>query len=178
MSRIIVNIPEGTSGDFSIQKITTNHIGGRDEPQDTYTVLYKDGIENIMQDTTHEYDEHQPLWDNATGDVLIGGLGIGFVNQKLIDNPNVTSVTIVEKNQEVIDLVWNNCPKDGTFTIIQDALEVYRNFSYFELEIKQISPFFEFSILAILQIVISESPMIFPLMILEIFSIVSFIIQI
>ena len=65
-----------------------------------------------------------------------------------------------------------------SFTIIQDALEVYRNFSYFELEIKQISPFFEFSILAILQIVISESPIIFPLIIFEISSIVSFIIQI
>ena len=126
MSRIVVNIPEGTSGNFSIQKVTANHIGGRDEPQDTYTVLYKDGIENIMQDTTHEYDEHQPLWDNATGNVLIGGLGIGFVNQKLIDNPNVTSVTIVEKYQEVIDLVWNNCPKDGTFTIIHDDIETWK----------------------------------------------------
>jgi hypothetical protein len=125
MSRIIVNIPEGTSGDFSIQKITTNHIGGRDEPQDTYTVLYKDGIENIMQDTAHEYDEHQPLWDNATGDVLIGGLGIGFVNQKLIDNPNVTSVTIVEKHQEVIDLVWNSCPKDGIITLVHDDIETW-----------------------------------------------------
>ena len=133
MSRIIVNIPEGTSGEFSIQKITTNHIGGRDEPQDTSTVLYKDGIENIMQDTTHEYDEHQPLWDNATGDVLIGGLGIGFVNQKLIDNPNVTSVTIVEKNQEVIDLVWNSCPKDGTFTIIQDDIETWEPTSHYDV---------------------------------------------
>ena len=125
MNRIVVDIPEDTDGNYSIQKITTNNLAGRDEPQDTYTVLYKEGIENIMQDTTHEYAEHQPLWDNATGDVLIGGLGIGFVNQKLIDNPAVTSVTIVEKYQEVIDLVWKYCPKDDTITLIHADIETW-----------------------------------------------------
>ena len=70
---------------------------------------------------------------NEEGDVLIGGLGIGFVNQKLIDNPNVTSVTIVEKNQEVIDLVWNSCPKDGTFTIIQDDIETWEPTSHYDV---------------------------------------------
>ena len=125
MSRIIVDIPENSSGDFSIKKVTTNHIGGRDEPLDTYTILYKDGIENIMQDSTYEYNEHQPLWDNATGDVLIGGLGIGFVHQKLIDNSNVTTVTVIEKHQEVIDLVWDHCPKDNTFTLIHADIETW-----------------------------------------------------
>ena len=127
MNRIVVDIPEETSGDFYIQKVTTNHLAGRDEPQGAYTVLHKGdyNVDNIMQDTTHEYDEHQSLWDNATGDVLIGGLGIGFVNQKLIDNPNVTSVTIVEKYQEVIDLVWEHCPKDETFTLIHADILIW-----------------------------------------------------
>ena len=133
MSRIIVDIPENTSGDFSIQKVTTNNLAGRDEPQDTYTVLYKEGIDNIMQDTTHEYTEHQPLWDNATGDVLIGGLGIGFVNQKLLDNPNVTSVTIVEKYQEVINLVWNHCVKNGIITLIHDDIETWEPIRHYDV---------------------------------------------
>ena len=94
--RITVDIPEAVNGIFEIKKVTSDSIAEKEEPFDTYTVLYMNGIE-IMQDTTHEYREHQDLWDNATGDVLIGGLGIGFVNQKLIDNPNVTSVTILEK---------------------------------------------------------------------------------
>jgi len=122
--RITVDIPEAINGDFEIKKVTMDKIAEKDEPLDTYTILYKDGV-GIMQDTTHEYQEHQWLWDNATGDVLIGGLGIGFVNQKLMDNPNVTSITIVEKYQEVIDLVWQHCPKDSTVTLIHADIETW-----------------------------------------------------
>jgi hypothetical protein len=123
--KLTFDIPEGTNGNFSIEKRTTDFLAGRSVPQDTYTVLVENGIDNIMQDTSDEYNEHQPLWDNATGDVLIGGLGIGFVNQKLMDNPNVNTITIVEKNQEVIDLVWDSCPKDGTMTLIHDDIETW-----------------------------------------------------
>ncbi len=79
----------------------------------------------IMQDSLAEYNEHQWLWDNATGDVLIGGLGIGLVHQKLMDNPAVTSVTIIENSQDVIDLVWEHCPKDDTFTLITADIETW-----------------------------------------------------
>ena len=77
----------------------------------------------IMQDSEAEYNAHQWLWDNATGDVLIGGLGIGLVNEVLIDNDDITSVTIVENSQDVIDLVWEHCAKDDRFTLIQEDLE-------------------------------------------------------
>ncbi|MDP6770731.1 MAG: hypothetical protein QF704_08565 [Anaerolineales bacterium] len=130
--RITVNIPEAVNGDFEIKKVTTDFVANRSEPLDTYTVLYMDGI-SIMQDTTHEYMEHRPLWDNATGHVLIGGLGIGFVNQKLIDNPNVTSVTIVEKYQEVIDLTWPHCPKDDKFTLIHDDVVTWEPTQHFDV---------------------------------------------
>ena len=117
MSRIIVNIPEATSGNFEVRVENTDFVAGESEPLADYTFLYKDG-DRIMQDTTKEYREHQPLWDGATGDVLIGGLGLGMVHQALIDNPHVTSVTVVEKYQDVIDLVWDHCPKDSTFTLV------------------------------------------------------------
>jgi len=79
----------------------------------------------IMQDSEGEYREHQWLWDNATGDVLIGGLGIGLSNAVLINNPNVTSVTIIENSQDVIDLVWPHCAKDSRFTLIKDDIETW-----------------------------------------------------
>jgi hypothetical protein len=123
--RITVDIPEAVNGNFEIKKVTTDIIANKEEPLDIYTILYMDGV-GIMQDTTHEYIEHQPLWDNATGNVLIGGLGIGFVNQKLMDNSNVISVTILEKHQEVIDLVWPYCPKDDTFTLIHADIETWQ----------------------------------------------------
>ena len=40
-------------------------------------------------------------------------------------NPNVTSVTIVEKYQEVIDLVWPHCPKDETFTLVHSDIKTW-----------------------------------------------------
>jgi hypothetical protein len=141
MTHYAVNIPEGRVGNWSIQKATGDSLGFgvstlfsqiygfnltcREEPYGEYTFLCVDSIGPIMMDTTHEYAEHQPLWDGATGDVLIGGLGLGFVNQKLMDNPFVTSVTIIEKNQEVIDLVWDHCPKDSRFTLVHADIDTW-----------------------------------------------------
>ena len=123
--KLTFDIPEAVNGNFEIKKVTTDYISCAEEPLDTYTVLYHND-KPIMQDTTKEYREHQPLWDNATGSVLIGGLGIGFVNQKLMDNPDVTSCYIVEKHQEVIDLVWPHCPKDDTFTLIHADIDTWK----------------------------------------------------
>ena len=43
----------------------------------------------------------------------------------MIDNPNVTSVTIVELEQDVVDLVWEHCPKDDTFTLVVADFETW-----------------------------------------------------
>ena len=54
---------------------------------------------------------------------MIGGLGLGLCHQPLIDNPNVTSVTIIENSQDVIDLVWEHCPKDDRFSLVVADIE-------------------------------------------------------
>lgn len=136
MTRIEVDIPEGISGDFEIAHYTNEttdnywqeYLALKNENHDSYTVLLKDSVNTympIMQDSEAEYNAHQWLWDNATGDVLIGGLGIGLVNEVLIDNDDITSVTIVENSQDVIDLVWEHCAKDDRFTLIQEDLETW-----------------------------------------------------
>jgi len=139
MTRIQVNIPQGKIGKWSIRTATgdspaygistmySDILGQsatyREEPYGHYTFLFHDDLGPVMQDTTHEYAEHQPLWGGATGDVLIGGLGIGLVNSKLIDYPNIKTITIIEKNQEVIDLVWSHCPKDNRFSLIHADID-------------------------------------------------------
>lgn len=129
-----VILPEGTSGNFEIKHYTNQttennweqYLTMKNESAEEYTVLLKDGcLMPIMQDSYAEYAEHQWLWDNATGDVLIGGLGIGLVHQKLMDNPDVTSVTIVENSQDVIDLVWEHCVKDDTFNLVVADIETW-----------------------------------------------------
>ena len=139
MVRIDVSIPEGASNDFEVAHYTVDdtdnnwqvYLGmakcsqDNDEPSTTtFTVLLKEGCPMpIMQNTHAEYAEHQWLWNNGEGHVLIGGLGIGMCHQPLIDNPSVTAVTIVENSQDVIDLVWEHCAKDETFTLVHDDFE-------------------------------------------------------
>ena len=134
MTRIKVNIPTGISGNYLVAQYTRetqsrmwqNYLAMKNEPYDNHTVLIKDSCPMpIMQDSQAEYNEHQWLWDNATGHVLIGGLGLGMIHQALIDNPNVTAVTIIEKEQDVVDLVWDHCPKDDTFTLVLADFETW-----------------------------------------------------
>ena len=134
MARIEVNIPEGTSGDYEVAHYTSEttnnmwkiYLQMKNETHSSHRVLLKAGCDMpIMQDSEAEYNEHQWLWDNATGHVLVGGLGLGMIHQALIDNPNVTAVTIIEKEQDVVDLVWGHCVKDGTFNLVVADFETW-----------------------------------------------------
>ena len=44
---------------------------------------------------------------DAHGDVLIGGLGIGGIVFCIQDKPEVNSITVLEKSQDVIDLIMS-----------------------------------------------------------------------
>jgi hypothetical protein len=106
----IVDIPENSSGDFSIGK------------KDNETILKKEPIGIIMQDSEQEYNEHSPLFEKAKGKVLIGGLGIGFAHHYLM-KPEVTEVTIIENSSDVINLVWDHCVKDDRFKLLYADVE-------------------------------------------------------
>jgi hypothetical protein len=130
--RIKVNIPEGSSGDFSVKHIHTDKWCDTKEPLDTYTILYHKH-EHIMQDTTREYKEHEQFLKDVSGNVIVAGLGLGLINQSLINNPNVTSVTIVEKYQEVIDLVWKYCPKNDIIRLIHSDIYEWKPDCVFDI---------------------------------------------
>lgn len=61
----------------------------------------------IMSNTPMECrtNAHFVTW--AHGDVLIGGLGMGMIVVSIQDKPDVKSITIVEKCQDVISLMEN-----------------------------------------------------------------------
>ena len=134
-----VDIPEGTVGTHSIVHYNIENYDNwtdywkrynqarKEAPHlRNYTVLLReDQSLSVMQDSFTEYEEHQWLWGHATGDILITGLGLGFVNEWLIKAPGITSVTIIEKHQDVIDLVWDHCAKDERFTLIHDDADTW-----------------------------------------------------
>ncbi len=76
------------------------------------------GGQLYMSDTPTEQHENRALIRRARGDVLIAGLGIGMVLPPLLANPDVTSVTVVEVNADVITLVAPFFP-DPKLTVVE-----------------------------------------------------------
>ena len=73
----------------------------------------------MMSDTDMEHRTNMDFCVQANGDVLIGGLGIGLIILAIQDNPEVRSITVVEKSQEVIDMVATQLPLNEKVKIIQ-----------------------------------------------------------
>jgi hypothetical protein len=59
----------------------------------------------VMSDTQFERDSNQLLLYHATGDVLVFGLGLGLVLPPILEKSTVRSVTVIEKEPDVIHLV-------------------------------------------------------------------------
>ena len=125
MSRYKVDIPVSKKGSAEIRKeLTDRIISSGKEPLEEYTMLFiNDAKYPIMSDSYEEAQKHQEFFEKAKGDILIAGLGLGMCHKPLMEKNEVKSVTIIEINKDVIDLVWNHCDKDERFILIhQDIL--------------------------------------------------------
>lgn len=77
---------------------------GRYTAAGTYRRLMRNG-NVIMSDTPDEIADLYEFRRHATGKVLINGLGLGIAAKMALAKPEVWHVTIIEIDQEVIDLV-------------------------------------------------------------------------
>ena len=79
--------------------------GGREEPVEPgkYARLSINGG-LMMTNTQMEQNSNCRVLHRATGNVLIAGLGIGMILLPILAKPEVKSVTVIEKYQDVIDL--------------------------------------------------------------------------
>lgn len=95
-------------GDWKLEKFTieSNNLMARMQgiTPGTYVRLTHRG-ECVMSNTNMEKRTNMDFCINAHGDVLIGGLGIGMIILAIQDKPEVKSITVIEKNHEVIDMV-------------------------------------------------------------------------
>jgi spermidine synthase len=78
-----------------------------------------------MSDTRLEQSTNREVVSQARGDVLIAGLGIGFILVPILKKNEVTSITVVEKHQDVIDLVGPRF-NDPRLTILQGDILTWR----------------------------------------------------
>ena len=126
------NIKENKIENFEIKrfkiskkeaKIFNTRIMYRDKryiKEGTYTSLYQNNY-LIMSNTPAELSDHMAFINKAHGHILISGLGIGMVISKLLKKDNIESITIIELNKEVIELVGDTY-KHPKVKIINDNI--------------------------------------------------------
>ena len=89
----------------------------------TYTKLTENGM-IWMSDTPLETITNQKFLNNATGNVLIFGLGMGMCIAPLLHDPEIESITIVEKNQDLINFIRKYYKSDKLKIIHGNAFEI------------------------------------------------------
>lgn len=72
-----------------------------------YVILYDKTLKKTMM-SNHEFEmlTNQKFLDNAKGDVLVFGLGIGLIIFPLLKDTEIKSITIVETDSGLIDEVF------------------------------------------------------------------------
>ncbi len=130
-----VNVLEGKSGNWHVQKFCISEDEaklaniratfsfserGRYIYAGNYTRLMRGGCV-VMSDTPAEARDHNKFARMAQGNVLMNGLGLGFVLKAILDKtgPSIDSVTVIEMSDDVIKLVapFYNDPR---VTIVHD----------------------------------------------------------
>lgn len=104
-------VPAGRRGDVLVEHQNIEDGGGihaqlrgQGTRNGTYAVLKVRG-QVVMSDTDMERRSNIGAILGATGDVLIGGLGLGMIVCPMLRNPGVASITVIELNPDVIALV-------------------------------------------------------------------------
>lgn len=93
--------------------------GDASVPPGRYAMLFVDG-EIVMSDTPYELESSETFLNNAHGNVLVAGLGLGATLIPVARKPDVRRVMVVEKEEALGDLVWKHLPLD-----VQKKTEVW-----------------------------------------------------
>jgi spermidine synthase len=77
----------------------------------------------VMSDTPMEQRTNRRVVQEARGDVLVAGLGIGMVLLPILEKEEVTSATVVEVDEDVVALVSPHLPQEKLRVVSADILE-------------------------------------------------------
>lgn len=93
-----------------------------------YYQLTRDNKTVVMDTGDFEKLTNKYFLDNANGDVIVFGVGMGFVIFPLLQDPTITSIKIVEYDQEIIDYVGGIIKQNDVnnkVTIVQGNVKTY-----------------------------------------------------
>ena len=131
-------LPEGESRGARVYHTTFDEeaarraswVGGRYVPTapGTYASLLvrteSGQPECMMSDLAYERTTCLEVVQRAHGNVLIAGLGLGMILHPIVKQPGVRHVTVVEKYQDVVDLIGPTLPRsDALAVVVGDIFE-------------------------------------------------------
>jgi hypothetical protein len=132
--RIDVHVPDGERGPWKVETFTItkddesmSRIRAMMHPLEavragTYKKLTRNGSV-VMSNTQMEIRTHSYFIAMAQGSVLINGLGLGMALTAILAKPEVTDVTVIEKDADVIALVGPTFAADPRVSVIHaDAM--------------------------------------------------------
>lgn len=134
-------VPERAQGRASVQHITVDAEGGRTacyvygefknpSPPGTYVSLRvtNDAGESqvMMSDFHYERATCEEVVRRAHGDVLVAGLGLGMILHPILKKESVRAVTVIEKYQDVVDLVLPTLPTSEKLKVLLDDIYTWK----------------------------------------------------
>lgn len=135
--QVNVRVPVGQVGNWKVEEFTVTNEqsefdmmrgmmnGGRYVPAGTYKRLIKCNSFNdtIMSNTPDEIRDQMSFIRNAKGEVLVNGLGLGITLELLLEKPEVTHITVIEKSDDVMKLTAPYFSNERVTIIHADAFE-------------------------------------------------------
>jgi hypothetical protein len=97
------------------------------ERKDDYFYLKHSGVEWHLYTIPNmrEYHEQWSSYDLAYGDVLISGFGFGQIATWLASKPEVKSVTVIEKCEDIVTAFLANNTMPSNITVVIDDAYTY-----------------------------------------------------
>ena len=77
----------------------------------------------VMTDTDMERNSNRAVVQAARGQVLVAGLGLGMILHPILAKTGVEHVTVIEKYQDVIDIVTPTLPAEKLTIICADIFD-------------------------------------------------------
>lgn len=124
------------SSDLQLPEVVSTKLGKAEVkyfPEITSSFLYYEGIKWMQTPLKHDSSKDllYSQFDLAYGNVLLTGLGFGILTKFLEQKPEVKTITVIERYQDVVDIyLQNNVLGSNVKIIIDDASEYKSNIKY------------------------------------------------
>jgi predicted membrane-bound spermidine synthase len=122
-------IPEGEIGeakvkhhqvtDFQLLRAAVQRQMSTDQSKTYAQLLVNNYL--VMSDTEMERYSNLDFYYEATGRVLVAGLGLGMIIHAAASKPEVTEIVVIEKSADVIALIEPTLPNNGTRIHVVEA---------------------------------------------------------